>query len=147
MDLFGTNKVDGYTIIVGCGRLGAVLANKLSDGGENVLIIDKYKDSFRKLSISFGGITLSGDATEISVLQEADIEKASAVVAVTDNDNTNILIAQMAKEIFNIKYVVARLYDFERECVYKEFDIDTICPATLSANEIERLLSISKGVV
>ena len=144
MDLFGTKELDGYTIIVGCGRLGAILASKLSDSGEDVLIIDKYKESFTKLPMSFAGIALPGDATEESVLRDAEIEKAMAVLAVTDNDNTNIMVALMAKEIFKVDYVICRLYDFERECVYKEFGIDTICPATLSADEIVRVLSVSK---
>lgn len=144
MDLFGTKELDGYTIIVGCGRLGAILASKLSDSGEEVLIIDKYKDAFTKLSPSYGGIATLGDATEINVLQDAKIEKATALIAVTDNDNTNIMVAQLAKEIFHVDYVVSRLYDYERECVYQEFDIDTICPSTLSANEIVRILSVSK---
>ena len=60
-----------YTIIVGCGRLGASLANQLSDKGENVLIIDQSEESFRKLSPDFGGIALKGDGTEIPFLTDA----------------------------------------------------------------------------
>lgn len=133
-----------YTIIVGCGRLGANLANTLSDAGENVLILDLDEESFRKLSPSFGGISVAGDATEIHVLSEADIEKASAVVAVTNNDNINILVALIAKELFNVQHVIARLYDPERECVYHEFGIDTICPAILSAKEIDKILKMQE---
>ena len=133
-------KSDKYTIIVGCGRLGSKLASMISENGENVLIIDKRSEAFRKLSPSFGGIELAGDATEIAVLTEAEIEKATAVVAVTNNDNTNIMVAQLAKELFHVSYVIARLYDPERDCVYKEFGISTVNPATLSSREIERLL-------
>ncbi len=74
-----------------------------------------------------------GDATLIHTLEGAQIRKAAAVVSVTNNDNTNILVAQIAKEMFHIPHVVARLYDPERECVYNEFGIDTICPAVLSS--------------
>ncbi len=141
MGLFtGKTKNHDYIIIIGCGRLGANLADTLSDSGGNVLIIDYNKDSFRKLSPSFGGLTLTGDATDIDVLHEAQIEKATGVVSVTNNDNTNIMVAQLAKELFNIQRVIARLYDHERECVYREFGIDTICPAVLSAKEISKLL-------
>ena len=129
-----------YVIIVGCGRLGANLANTLSDNGGNVLIIDQDKDSFRKLSPSFGGLTLIGDATDMDVLREAEIEKATVVVAVTDDDNTNIMVAQMAKELFDIQHVISRLYDPDRECVYREFDIETICPAVLSVKVISGIL-------
>ncbi len=129
-----------YTIIVGCGRLGANLANLLSDEGGDVLIIDKNKDAFRKLSPSFGGIALTGDAMDFDVLEEAQIGRASVLVAVTNNDNANIMVAQIARELFQTGRVIARLYDPERECVYHEFGIDTICPAVLSAREIDRIL-------
>lgn len=132
---------ENYTIIIGCGRLGANLANTLSDGGEDVLIIDKNKDAFRKLSPSFGGLSMAGDATDFDVLQEAQISNASAVIAVTNNDNANIMVAQIAREMFHIERVIARLYDPDREYVYREFGIDTICPAILSVKEIDKILS------
>lgn len=142
MELLMDKKADeNYTIVIGCGRLGANLANTLSDEGGNVLIIDKSKDAFRKLSPSFGGLSITGDALDFDVLHEAQINKASVVVAVTNNDNANIMAAQIARELFQIKRVIARLYDPERECVYREFGIDTICPAILSAKEIDKILS------
>lgn len=142
MELLMDKKADeNYTIVIGCGRLGANLANKLSDEGGNVLIIDKSKDAFRKLSPSFGGLSITGDALDLDVLQEAQIHKASTVVAVTNSDNANIMVAQIARELFQIKRVIARLYDPERVCVYREFGIDTICPAILSAKEVDKILS------
>ncbi len=134
-------KNENYTIIIGCGRLGANLANTLSDNGEDVLIIDKNKEAFRKLSPAFGGLTLNGDATDLDILLEAQISNATTVIAVTNNDNANILVAQIAREIFHIERVIARLYDPEREYVYHEFGIDTICPAVLSVKEIDKILS------
>ncbi|MCL2814990.1 MAG: TrkA family potassium uptake protein [Oscillospiraceae bacterium] len=142
MKPFKKHKKDEYSIIVGCGRLGANLANQLSEKGESVVIIDINRDAFRKLSASFAGVTLVGDATYLGVLHEAGIEKATAVVSVTNYDNTNILVAQAAKELFGIEHVIARLYDPERECVYREFKIDTISPAVLSMKEIDKLLGI-----
>lgn len=132
---------NGFTIIIGCGRLGADLANTLSDEDGSVLIIDKSKDAFRKLSPSFGGLAVAGDATDLDVLQEAQISKASVVIAVTNNDNANIMVAQLARNMFKIQRVITRLYDSERECIYREFGIDTICPAILSAKEIDKILS------
>ncbi|ADL05481.1 potassium channel family protein [Lacrimispora saccharolytica] len=143
MKLVLSKNFSEYCIIVGCGRLGANLANTLSDEGGNVLIIDKNKNAFRKLSPSFGGLTVTGDGTDFDVLQEAQIEKADVLVVVTNNDNVNVMIAQIAREIFKVSRVIARLYDPERECVYNEFGIDTICPAVLSAKEIDKMLSKS----
>jgi len=137
---FAKSKKDDYTIVVGCGRLGANLANTLSDEAGSVVIIDADKDAFRKLSPAFSGLALAGDATLLNTLHDAQIEKATAVISVTDNDNTNILVAQIAKKLFGIQHVIARLCDPERECVYQEFDIDTICPAALSMKEIGKLL-------
>lgn len=135
---------DYRVLIIGCGRLGASIANKLSNRNKNVTIVDINKDSFRKLSPSFGGLSMEGDATEIELLNEADIKKADVVIAVTDNDNVNILITQMAKSIFEVKEVIARLYDPEKECVYKECNIHAIFPALLSASEVERILDIQE---
>lgn len=141
MKTFGKKEKTEYIVIIGCGRLGGSLANILSDEGQDVLIIDSNKESFRKLSPSYGGLTLIGEATDIDVLREAQVEKATAVVVVTNNDNSNIMISQMAKEIFKKELVIARLYDPERDYVYREFNIDTISPAVLSANAIRKLLN------
>lgn len=146
MTLFKNKKQSSYTVIIGCGRLGANLANTLSEEGENVLILDKDKDSFRKLSSSFGGLAVEGDGTELDTLKAADVQRADTVVAVTNNDNVNIMIAQIAKECFSVKRVISRLFDPERECVYQELGIDTICPAVLSANEIDKILNRNAGI-
>ena len=140
MTRFKNKKQSTYTVIIGCGRLGANLANTLSEEGENVLILDQNKDSFRKLSSSFGGLAVEGDGTELETLKAADVQRADTVIAVTNNDNINIMIAQIAKECFSVKKVISRLFDPERECVYQELGIDTICPAVLSANEIDKIL-------
>ena len=133
-------KKQDYIIIVGCGRLGANLANTLSDNDGNVLIMDTSKDSFRRLSSDFGGLSLVGSGTDLTDLHSAQIEKASAVIAVTNDDNTNIMIVQLAREMFHVSRVIARLYDPDRESVYQELGIDTICPAILSAKEVDKLL-------
>ncbi len=140
MKRFEKKVHDEYTIIVGCGRLGANLANTLSDEGRNVLIMDEDGHAFRRLSSSFGGLSVVGDGTDLDALQEAQIQNASVMVAVTNSDNTNIMVAQIARDVFHVERVIARLYDPERECVYRELDIDTICPAVLSAKEIDRFL-------
>lgn len=134
------NRKKEFTIIAGCGRLGANIANKLSEAGKDVIIIDNNSDSFRKLSPTFGGMEIKGDATEMFVLNEADIRNATSVIAVTNHDNTNIMIAQIAKEMFHIDNVIARLYDPDRECVYRDFGINTICPVVLSTGQINSMM-------
>lgn len=140
MKLFEKTKKNNYTIIVGCGRLGANLANTLSNEGENVLIIDKNKDAFRRLESNFGGLSVVADGTDLVKLKEARINDSSTVIAVTNDDNTNIMIAQIARELFRVGRVIARLYDPECEIIYQKLGINTICPAVLSAKEIDKLL-------
>lgn len=140
MKILETKKQGTYTVIIGCGRLGANLANTLSNEGENVLIMDESKNSFRRLASNFGGLSVVGNGTDLDELREAQIQQASAVIAVTNDDNTNIMIAQIARDVFHVDRVIARLYDPECETVYQEFGIDTICPSVLSAKEIDKLL-------
>lgn len=135
------SKNNDVTVIVGCGRLGAHIANLISEDGEGVVIIDKSREAFRKLSPSFNGIIVTGDATDLAVLEEAAPGKAAALVAVTGRDNTNIMVAQMAKKLYNVPRVIVRLYEPDLECVYTELGIETISPLLLSTKEIENLLS------
>ena len=146
MDFFKTarGKDSGYTVIIGCGRLGASLANAISDKEASVMMVDRDERAFRKLGTAYGGLTLTGDATDIAVLRSAEIERADTVVSVTNDDNTNIMVAQIACNVYHIPNVICRLYDPEREIVYKEFGIDTICPTVLSTREIDRLLGKEK---
>ena len=146
MDFFKTarRKDSGYTVIIGCGRLGASLANAISDKEASVMMVDRDERAFRKLGTAYGGLTLTGDATDIAVLRRTEIERADTVVSVTNDDNTNIMVAQIARNVYHIPNVICRLYDPEREIVYKEFGIDTICPTVLSTREIDRLLGKSK---
>lgn len=133
-------KNNEYTIIIGCGRLGANLANTLSNEGEDVLIMDQNKKAFRRLAPNFGGLSVVASGTDLDKLKEAKIENATSVIAVTNDDNTNIMVAQIAHELFGVKKVIARLYDPESEIVYKQLGISTICPAVLSVKEIDKLL-------
>lgn len=126
-----------FFCIIGCGSLGAHLAKSLSEQGAEILIIDRDKKSFKKLGHNFGGMTIEGDATDLEFIAELDIKKATALVAVTEEDNINLMVCQIAKELYGLK-VIARLYNAERETVYKEFGIDTICPEEITAAVLER---------
>ena len=136
------NKIlDKRVIIIGCGRLGANLADYLYDEGNDVIVVDKSESSFRKLSSSFGGLTLVGDGTRLETLEQLEIKGKEIFIVVTDDDNVNIMISQMVREVYHIDKIICRLYDPQRECVYNEFHINTICPTYLSVQRIERLLS------
>lgn len=133
-----------YVLIIGCGRLGASLANEIYSQGNDVCIIDRDKEAFRKLDSSYGGLTETADATDLEVLNGVRAQKADCLILVTDNDNVNIMIAQIASDLFHTEKIVCRLYDPEKECIYKDDsmgnEIETICPAILSVREIEKLI-------
>lgn len=135
-------KLNKNVLIIGCGRLGASIANTFSDKNMSVTIIDIQKDSFRKLSPSFLGLLMEGDGMDMDILEEANIRKADVVIVVTDNDNINILVSQIAKNIFEIEEVIIRLYDHEKECVCRDSNINTIFPALLSSSEVDKILMV-----
>lgn len=128
---------NNFFCIIGCGSLGAHLAKNLSEKGADVLIVDKDRKSFKKLGQNFGGKKVEGDATDLEFIADLDIKKATALVAVTDEDNINLMVCQIAKELYGLK-VIARLYNSERESIYKDFGIDTICPEELTASVLEK---------
>lgn len=125
-----------FVVIVGCGRVGSQLATLLSAEGHNVVIIDREPKAFRRLGTVFNGVTIVGNGFDEEVLREAGIEKADAFAALTDLDNTNIMSAQVAKSIFKVPRVVARLYNPEREQTYQKLGLEIICGTTIVANQI-----------
>jgi trk system potassium uptake protein TrkA len=125
-----------YTIIVGCGRLGSMLANRLSSLGSSVVVIDQDEGAFKNLSLEFSGFEIAGNATELAVLRRAKIEKADCLLATTQHDNVNLMVAQVARTFFGVPRVVARIFDPAREQVYRQFGIETICPTILSAEAL-----------
>ena len=136
-----TNKRHAYTVVVGCGRLGAGIADTLYDEGEDVVVVDKDKDSFRKLSSSFGVLSVEGNGMDLDILDSVELKRADTLIAVTDNDNVNIMISQLAKEVFNVRKVIARLSDPQRSCIYQDFGIETICPSVLSERQVDLILN------
>jgi trk system potassium uptake protein TrkA len=123
-----------YIVVVGCGRLGSILASQLSGEGNSVVVIDRHESTFDSLGGEFSGFQIVGDATELAVLRSAKADKADCLLAVTDSDNINIMVAQIAKKLFEVPTVLARVFDPNREVIYREFGIETISPTQLSAD-------------
>jgi len=123
-----------YVIIVGCGRVGSELAKLLSGEGHNVVVIDRNQTSFERLGRTFNGLTLVGNGFDLELLKSAGITQANAFCAVTNGDNTNLVAAQVAKKIFNVPKVIARVYDPKRANVYKALGLDIISGTILFAS-------------
>ncbi|HTZ11540.1 MAG TPA: TrkA family potassium uptake protein [Candidatus Margulisiibacteriota bacterium] len=122
-----------YVIIVGCGRVGSELAKLLSNEGHNVVVIDKNPDSLERLGSTFNGLTKLGNGFDLELLKQAGISKADAFCAVTNGDNTNLISAQVAKKIFNVPKVFARVYDPQRAHIYAALGLDIISGTMLFA--------------
>lgn len=123
-----------YIVIVGCGRLGSLLAGDLSKQGHSIVVIDRDERKFAGLGIEFSGFTVVGDAVELEVLQQAKVNRADCFLATTNHDNVNLMIAQVAKVVFQVPMVIARIYDPARDAVYRELGVSTISPTKLSAD-------------
>jgi trk system potassium uptake protein len=125
-----------YIVIVGCGRVGAELAKLLSGEGHNVVVIDRAQSSFNRLGNTFNGLTLVGNGFSLDLLRQAGIEKADAFCAVTNGDNTNLISAQVARKIFNVPKVIARVYDPRRANIYTALGLDILSGTILFASMI-----------
>jgi len=123
-----------YILIVGCGRVGAELAKLLSHEGHNIVVIDRSQSAFDRLGGSFNGLTVVGSGFDVTLLKQVGIEKADAFCAVTNGDNSNLICAQVAKKIFNVPKVFARVYDPQRAHIYTALGLDIISGTTLFAS-------------
>jgi trk system potassium uptake protein TrkA len=125
-----------YIIIVGCGRVGSELAKLLSGEGHNVVVIDRSQASFDRLGSTFNGLTLVGNGFSLDLLRQAGIEKADAFCSVTNGDNTNLISAQVARKIFKVSKVIARVYDPQRANIYTALGLDILSGTILFASMI-----------
>lgn len=133
-----------YIVIIGCGRLGSNLANRLSGTGYQLVLVDKNEYSFDMLTSDFSGFKVVGDAIELDVLRQTRLEKATSLFATTTYDNVNLMVAQIAKTIFHVPKVIARVYDPARESIYKELGVETISPTKLSSEAFIKMLNTPK---
>lgn len=124
-------------LIVGCGRVGGLLAGRLSDYGHDVSVVDADSRAFRRLPEKFPGRVVLGTGIDEDVLRTAGVEQADVFVAVTQDDNTNIMSAQIARSVFDINRVILRIYDQARAAVYRQLGLTVICPTTTVAGMIE----------
>lgn len=127
-------------VILGCGRVGARLATQLDLAGQDVTIIDRNQDSFARLGAGYSGAMVLGTGIDEDVMRRAGIEHADAFVAVTNGDNTNAMAAQIAKLVFKVPRVVARLYDPIREETYKTLGLETVSPTNMGVQKITEML-------
>jgi trk system potassium uptake protein TrkA len=130
-------------IVIGCGGVGAGLAQALSKRAHQVTVVDINPDAFERLGSSFKGRTILGIGFDRDTLIQAGIERADGLAAVTSSDETNVVTAQVARHIFHVPRVVASLYDIRQAEIYKRLGIQTIAPTGWGINRIAELLAYS----
>ena len=133
-------------IIIGCGRVGSQIAADMDRSGHEVVIVDRDPNAFSRaatrgvLTRDFKGDQVVGNGTDVDVLRRAGVENADGFVAVTEGDNRNIMASQIAKNVFKVPHVVARIYDPERAEAYEKLGLHTICPTIEGSQHIEKVL-------
>lgn len=127
-------------IVVGCGRVGAALALSLQNEHQ-VTVIDPDAEAFDRLGADFQGRCLEGDPLDREVLLRSGIETAEALAAVTSSDNVNAIAARIARGLFGVERVVARVYNPRRSPVYEKLNLQTVSSSTWGAERIEELLT------
>lgn len=127
-------------LIVGYGDTGAQLVNSLLNQDHAISVIDKDEASFEHLNPEFTGMLTAGMATDITTLKKAGIEQCDVVVVVTNNDNVNIMVAQIAKKIFNIDKIIVKVQDSVKSEVFADLGFNVISTTNLSVNEIKKIL-------
>jgi trk system potassium uptake protein TrkA len=123
-------------LIVGCGRVGSALAKLLDADGHEVIVVDENPNAFKRLGQKFRCHMVVGNGIDYEVLKNAGADSADGFVAVTDGDNRNIMAALIAQRMFEIKRIVARIYDPPRGQMYRELGVETVCPTTVGAKLI-----------
>lgn len=119
-------------LVIGCGNVGAALCCALSAQGHDVSVISSDKEQFSNLSADFSGYTTFGVPIDKEVLKKAGIENCDALAAVTSDDNTNLMVIQLAKQFFGVPKVFARVNDPKKNEVFSEFGLETVCPTNMT---------------
>lgn len=136
-----------HVVVVGCGRVGSGLARAVEASGNTVAIVDRQEKAFRRLPDGFTGKRVVGVGFDRDRLEDAGIKEAGALAAVTNGDNSNILVARIAHETYGIEKVVARIYDPRRAAIYERVGIATIATVQWATERVLRRILPDSGEV
>ncbi len=128
-------------IVVGCGRVGSQVANRLFHRGHTVTVVDITHLAFNNLDAQFRGRMLEGDVLSQDMLRRAGIQEADALAAVTSSDSLNAVVAHLAQHEFGVRNVVARNYEPRYIGLYEAFGVQAVAPSIWGAQRIEEMLS------
>lgn len=128
------------TIVIGCGRVGSALAVRLAGEAHDVRVVDRDPKARRLLPPAFAGAWIEGNGYNRAVLERAGVEHADAFVAVTSGDNSNIVAARVAKDVYRVPHVIARIYEPRRAQIYRQLGIPTVSSVVWTVGRIHQML-------
>jgi trk system potassium uptake protein len=146
ISMFSRNE-SNTVIIAGSSRFGLFLADQLSKIHEEVTIIDSSRKLLDGLAADFSGSIVEGDAGDIEILRQAGINQARALIAATDHDNENLMIAQIAREIYDVPTVIAVVVDPDLQKYICNSDFTVLCPAWVMTQAALQELSKKEGAL
>ena len=130
-------------MIIGCGRQGTELAKTLCQNESEITVVDNDPAAFERLGTPFGGQIICGDGLDRDVLVKGGIERADGLAAVTASDDTNIVVARLARQVFKVPRVVARVHDPLKAEIYRRLGVLTVTPVALGTRRFAELLTFS----
>jgi len=128
-------------IIVGCGRVGAELAIRMSHNGHEIICVDQNKSAFERLPADYRGRTIHGEALSEKVLERAGIKETYGLAAVTNSDTLNAVVAHAARTIYKVPVIVVRNYDPRMRYMMETFGLQTVSSTAWGAQRVEELLT------
>lgn len=131
-------------IIIGCGRVGSGLAQNLNQRGHNVIVVDNDANAFNQLGPAFRGQKIVGVGFDRDVLLQAEIDQADGLAAVTASDETNVVTAQVARQVFRVPKIIARVNNPRQAAIYHRLGLQTIAPTTWGISHIAEMLCHSQ---
>ncbi len=132
-------------LIIGCGLVGSALASDFDKTGHDVSVVEKSEDAFEALPADFGGFTTTGVAIDQEVLKRAGITTCDALYAVTEDDDMNIMVSQLAKQAFNVPKIYARVNNISKGEVFEKLGINVICPVKLTVSAARAAIEEDDG--
>ncbi|MFC0675170.1 potassium channel family protein [Brachybacterium hainanense] len=125
-----------HFVIMGCGRVGAMLAHRTIADGHTAAVIDQDPRSFQRLDEDLPAARITGPGFDRAVLEQAGIREAAGFAAVSSGDNSNIIAARVVREEYGLRRVVARIYDPRRAEVYERLGIATVATVRWTAAQV-----------
>ena len=132
-------------LIVGCGLVGESLAEEFDKLGYDVSVVEKNEEAFERLPSNFSGFTTTGVAIDQEVLKRAGIGTCDALYAVTDDDDMNIMVSQLARQVFNVPKIYAGIDNIGKGEVFEQLGINVICPVKLTVNAARAAIEEEDG--